>query len=73
MMAYALDHDEQGIDMWRHFVESGGVNDKRYHYVLSKWSDRGWWNYGVSLRSGWLESVGREAMQAARRAAGGTW
>lgn len=29
------------------------------HYYLKKWEQRGWWEYGVSLRGGWLTSVGK--------------
>jgi len=32
----------------------------RWGYILSKWADAGLWNYGVSLRSGWLTSDGVE-------------
>lgn len=33
-------------------------NPKRVEYVLDKWCRRGWWEYGVSLRSGWLTPEG---------------
>ena len=32
-----------------------GIPLKRREYWLQKWSDKGWWNYGVSPRSGWFE------------------
>lgn len=40
--------------------DAGGLvdADKRTLYLLAKWSDRGWWEYGVSLRGGWLTSEG---------------
>lgn len=28
--------------------------EKRFYYILGKWADRGWWEYGVSLRGGWF-------------------
>jgi hypothetical protein len=31
-----------------------GMNEKRLHAILDKWVSKGWWNYGVTLRSGWL-------------------
>lgn len=31
---------------------------KQDKYYLEKWSRKRWWNYGVSLRSGWLEKEG---------------
>ena len=37
-----------------------GIPVKRAEYLLKKWSRRGWWNCGVSLRSGWLEAPGLE-------------
>lgn len=35
-----------------------GMNDKRAAYILEKWSDKGWYDYGVSLRAGWLTTEG---------------
>ncbi len=33
---------------------------KRQYYILSKWTwPKGWWEYGVSLRGGWLTDKGR--------------
>lgn len=34
---------------------------KRQYSLLSKWTDKGIWNYGVSVRSGWIED--REKLQ----------
>lgn len=34
---------------------------KRQSYILSKWVARGWWDCGVSLRSGWVTD--RAAME----------
>ena len=31
---------------------------KREVYILDKWSGKGWWDYGVTLRSGWLTEKG---------------
>jgi hypothetical protein len=31
-----------------------GIHTNRVHYVLDKWAGKGWWNYGVSLRTGWF-------------------
>lgn len=41
-----------------------GIPDSRSYYIGSKWTDKGWWDYGVSLRSGWLTPKGIEAMAA---------
>ncbi len=34
----------------------------RWAYVLDKWTRKGWWEYGVSLRTGWLTDAGYEAL-----------
>jgi hypothetical protein len=35
------------------FFEEAGCGKKGYYY-LQKWSDKGWWECGVSLRTGWF-------------------
>lgn len=30
---------------------------KRQYFILSKWTDKGIWNYGVSVRAGWVEDM----------------
>ena len=35
-------------------VESLGMNEKRAAYLLGKWTGKRWWDYGVSLFSGWF-------------------
>ena len=58
------------IEMMRHvlaspsghyYADSADVPalTSREAYVLGKWADRGWWEYGVSLRGGWLTADGR--------------
>lgn len=34
------------------------MHHRRLYRVLEKWADRGWWEYGVSLRTGWLTRAG---------------
>ena len=36
---------------------------KRHYYILEKWSGKGYWNYGITLRSGWLEPEGFEYLK----------
>lgn len=36
----------------------GPIHPKRVQDILYKWSDKGWWNYGVSARTGWLTEKG---------------
>lgn len=31
-----------------------GIHAKRVEYLLDKWSERGWWDYGISARTGWF-------------------
>jgi hypothetical protein len=43
---------------------------KRAAYLLGKWADRGWYDYGVSLDLGWLTASG--VVKARELAAGVT-
>lgn len=45
----------------REVVRELGINEKRAAYILWKWTDRGWYNYGVNVMSGWLEREGMNA------------
>lgn len=38
----------------RELIEKLPINDKRAHYLLSKWCARGRYDYGVALDLGWL-------------------
>ena len=31
-----------------------GMHEKRVYGLLNKWTDRGWWEFGVTMRSGWF-------------------
>jgi hypothetical protein len=33
-------------------------DDKQCLYYLEKWTKKGWWEYGVTLRSGWFTQEG---------------
>lgn len=44
------------------YFEFIGMNYKRGYYLLRKWSDKGWWDYGVSLRTGWFTQEAPESM-----------
>ena len=35
------------------------INVKRCLYILDKWVSKGWFEYGVSLGTGWLTDKGR--------------
>ena len=41
-------------------IESLGIPYKRAMFILEKWSKKGYWDYGVSTRTGWLTPEGIE-------------
>jgi len=43
-----------------------GMHPKRATAMLDKWVGKGWWEYGVSLRTGWLTDAGRAAIKRTR-------
>lgn len=38
--------------------ETLGIHHKRLAYILLKWADRGWYDYGVNVELGWLTPEG---------------
>lgn len=36
-----------------------GIHAKRAAYLAEKWIKKGWWDCGVSTRSGWFTDAGR--------------
>lgn len=38
------------------------MHPKRLNAILEKWYGKGWWEFGVSLRSGWLTADGQLAL-----------
>lgn len=64
------------LDLMRRVLVAGRLVDgagdmvecsKRGLYILAKWVRRGWWDCGVSLRSGWLTPKGAAEMLADAR------
>lgn len=45
---------EAGRELPDATAERLGIAEKRAYCLLQKWSDKGWWDYGVSLRCGWF-------------------
>lgn len=39
-----------------------GVPHKRAWFLAEKWTDKRWWDYGVSVRGGWFEPRGIEVL-----------
>lgn len=35
-----------------------GMHPRRAEYLFNKWIDKGWWECGVSARTGWLTPAG---------------
>jgi hypothetical protein len=46
------------------------MEPKRGYYLLEKWEERGWWEYGVSVRAGWFTPEGIEHFRSLGLAAG---
>lgn len=40
-----------------------GIHPKRALYILRKWEGKGWWESGVSERSGFLTDKGKEMVR----------
>jgi hypothetical protein len=39
-----------------------GIHPKRAYGLIEKWTLRGWWEYGVSLRTGWFTREAPECL-----------
>lgn len=46
--------------------ERWGDLTKRQYYLLDKWTDKGFWEFGVSMRSGWLTPEGKEKLMSVK-------
>lgn len=45
----------------RELIDRGDfpINKKRAYYLLEKWVDKGWYEYGVCIDLGWLTELGK--------------
>lgn len=43
--------------------EALGMHPKRSEYILAKWSERGWWDWGVAIMTGWITEEGWRAIR----------
>ena len=50
----------------REIMKTMSINRKRALYLLDKWADKGWYEYGTSLDLGWLTKEGIEAAESER-------
>ena len=48
---------QPGIDAVLVGIRHLGLNEKQAYSWMDKWSRKGWWDYGVTLRSGWFTAV----------------
>lgn len=39
------------------------MHPKRAHYLLSKWADKGWYEWGVTMDLGWLTDKGKKKVE----------
>lgn len=44
----------------RDVINNSNLNYKRAWYLLNKWANRNWYDYGVTLDLGWLTDKGKE-------------
>lgn len=43
--------------------EALALHPKRAEYILAKWTERGWWDCGVSIMTGWVTEEGWRAIR----------
>lgn len=48
----------------REFEALGLMHDNRLYSILDKWTNKGWIDYGVSVRYAWLTDEGKAALRA---------
>lgn len=57
LMNHVLAEDREEV-LWRSDMLLDTIC-ARWPAVLTKWTEKGWWDYGVSLRTGWITDKGR--------------
>ena len=43
-------------------LESSSIPRKRLESILYRWSDNGWYDYGLNIQYGWLSNDGRHIL-----------
>lgn len=51
-------HNKDKFSNGKWWYEDSSIPYKRVEYILNKWSERDLFDYGVTLRSGWLTEKG---------------
>lgn len=49
----------------RDAIDTIDIPPKRVRYILNKWADKNWYDYGIDLDLGWMTPEGIEAMNLA--------
>ena len=44
----------------REIINNSNIANKKCHYYLNKWIEKGYYNYGVALDKGWITKKGIE-------------
>ena len=47
----------------RDLIQESGIPPKRCWHLLSKWTRKGWYDWGVNIDLGWLTDEGKAAMR----------
>lgn len=55
----------------RQLILDMGMNEKRAAYICEKWTNKGWYDYGVNVLAGWLTEEGMN--KEITRLANGGW
>lgn len=64
-------HGRKGRPLMDALGAEFGMHHKRIQFLLEKWGDKGWWECGVSERTGWLTDKGLAEAQKAVVVSGG--
>jgi len=51
--------EDENCPLPREIVKKLNMNHKRADYILEKWCDKNWYEYGVCLDLGWLTEKGK--------------
>ena len=50
--------EDENMPRVRQVIIDIEMNEKRAAYILSIWTDKGWYDYDVSVMAGWLTDSG---------------
>jgi len=64
MAAIAAEGRLLGRRCAKELAEEQGMHPRRAEYIYEKWIRKGWWECGISRRTGWLTEAGWERAAA---------